>query len=132
MGLATAMPGAIDARTWRCDTLRTMATVTSINRANFAVGDRVHHRLFDYRGVVVDVDSRFQLTDEWYEAVAKSRPPKDKPWYHVLVHGSTQATYVAERNLEPDASDEPIRHPLLSHYFSGFERGRYVSDRRSN
>ena len=40
-------------------------------------------------------------------------PPKDEPWYHVLVDGSTQMTYVAERNLEADPDPGPIQHPLL-------------------
>lgn len=109
-----------------------MGTVTRIDRARFSIGDLVHHRLFEYRGVVADVDSTFQLTDEWYEAMARSRPPKDQPWYHVLVHGSTQTTYVAERNLERDSSARPISHPMISHYFSGFTDGRYISDSRSN
>ena len=52
-------------------------------------------------------------------------PPKDRPWYHVLVHDSQQVTYVAERNLEPDPSPDPIRHPLLAHHFSEFRDGRY-------
>lgn len=109
-----------------------MGTVTRIDRAKFSIGDLVHHRLFEYRGVVADVDSTFQLTDEWYDAMARSRPPKDQPWYHVLVHGSTQTTYVAERNLEPDSSARPISHPMISHYFSGFADGHYISDSRSN
>lgn len=58
-----------------------MGTVTAIRKSKFSVGDLIHHRLFDYRGVIVDIDAAFQLTDEWYEAVAKSRPPKDEPWY---------------------------------------------------
>ena len=103
-----------------------MATVTNITQARFAVGDLVHHRLFDYRGVIVDVDPSFQSWDDWYEAVALSRPPKDKPWYHVLVHEAAHTTYVAERNLEPDASVVPIRHPKLDSIFSRFESGRYV------
>jgi heat shock protein HspQ len=109
-----------------------MGTVTRINCAGFSIGDLIRHRLFEYRGVVVDVDSTFQLAEEWYEAMAKSRPPKDKPWYHVLVHGSTQITYVAERNLERDASAKPISHPMIGHYFSGFTDGHYLSDGRSN
>ena len=109
-----------------------MGTVTKIVRAKFAVGDLVYHRLFDYRGVVVDVDPTFESTEEWYEAVAKSRPPKDKPWYHVLVHEAMHSTYVAERNLEPDESASPIEHPMLEHWFSRFENGRYISDGRAN
>ncbi len=44
--------------------------------AHFSIGDLVHHKLFDYRGVIVDADPRLMLCDEWYEAVARSRPPK--------------------------------------------------------
>jgi heat shock protein HspQ len=109
-----------------------MGTVTSISSARFAVGDLIHHRLFDYRGVVIDVDPSFQSTEEWYETVAKSRPPKDKPWYHVLVHEAAHITYVAERNLEPDHSTAPIEHPMLEAFFARFEGGRYVSDIRAN
>lgn len=102
-----------------------MGTVTHIGRVKFSVGELVHHRLFDYRGVIVDVDRDFQGTEEWYEAVARSRPPKNRPWYHVLVHGETHTTYVAERNLERDKSLEPIEHPLLDQFFTRFENGKY-------
>jgi len=104
-----------------------MGTVTNISTVKFSVGDLVHHQLFNYRGVIVDLDRNFQATEEWYEEVAKSRPPKDKPWYHVLVHGSVHSTYVAEQNLEPDDSEEPIKHPMLDHFFSKFEKGKYIS-----
>lgn len=100
--------------------------------SRFSIGELVRHRLFDYRGVVVDVDHEFMLTDEWYEEVARSRPPKDKPWYHVLVHEATHNTYVAERNLEPDTSGEPISHPLVELEFSEFRDGRYVPSTKSN
>ena len=110
-----------------------MGTVTSISKAKFAIGELVKHRLFDYRGVIFDVDPTFQLTEEWYEVVARSRPPKDKPWYHVMVHGATHTTYVAEQNLARDSSTEAVDHPLLEHFFSGFEDGKYLSSgRRSN
>ena len=103
-----------------------MATVTNITRAKFSVGDLIHHRLFNYRGVIVDVDRKFQGTEDWYNQVAKSRPPKNKPWYHVLVDESTHSTYVAEQNLEADESLEPINHPVLDRYFSKFDNGRYI------
>jgi heat shock protein HspQ len=96
------------------------------NRAKFHVGQMIHHRLFDYRGVVIDVDADFQGTDEWYEQMAQSRPPKDQPWYQVLVHDAEHLTYVAERNLEPDADGGPIRHPALDHFFVAMRDGRYV------
>lgn len=108
----------------------TSATVTA--HPHFAPGEIVRHRLFDYRGVVVDVDATFELTDEWYDAVARTRPPKDQPWYHVLVDGAEHATYVAERNLAADDSGEPIEHPWVTQLFDGFEDGRYVNGEPSN
>jgi len=92
----------------------------------FFVGQLIHHRRFHYRGVVVDVDPEFQGTEEWYQAVARSRPPKDKPWYHVLVHGSEKMTYVAERHLEQDPSSAPIEHPLIARFFTRFQDGKYI------
>lgn len=97
-----------------------------VTRAFFSVGETVHHKNFDYRGVVVDVDPCFQGTDEWYEKVAKSRPPKEQPWYKVFVHESWVQTYVAERHLEADLSGHPIIHPLIEVYFSGFRNGIYL------
>lgn len=95
----------------------------------YGVGQIVSHRLFGYRGVVVDVDPEFQGTEQWYEAMAKTRPPRDLPWYHVLVHGASHQTYVAERNLNPDTSGDPVVHPAVEHYFSGMADGSYVSRR---
>ena len=101
-------------------------------RARLRIGQPIHHKRFDYRGVIVDVDPAFQLSEEWYEEMATSRPPKDKPWYHVLVHDAQHMTYVAERNLEPDLSGEPIRHPLIDQFFSGFENGLYRPKQKAN
>jgi len=100
--------------------------------AQFSIGDLVHHKLFDYRGVIIDVDPRLMLSDEWYEAVARSRPPKDQPWYRVLVHDAIHETYVAERNLEPDASSTPVRHPLVDTFFRNFSDGHYSTAGRIN
>ena len=91
----------------------------------YSVGQIIHHLRFDYRGVIVDVDATFQGTEEWYQEMAKSKPPKENPWYHVLVDQSFTMTYVAERNLEADPSPKPINHPLVDQYFSRFEKGSY-------
>ena len=101
--------------------------------ANFGPGQLVKHRLFDYRGVIVDIDPVFMGTDAWYEEVAQTQPPKDKPWYRVLVNNSLHETYVAERNLQADDSTESINHPLISNYFDEFNNGKYVNNaRRTN
>ncbi len=96
-----------------------------MNEAKFTIGQIVHHRLFNYRGVIIDVDYKFLGSEEWYQHVARSQPPKDQPWYHVLVNDTARQTYVAERNLESKEQFEPIHHPLLNHYFNGKEGAYY-------
>lgn len=98
-------------------------------RARFRVGQVIHHKLFDYRGVIFDVDATFQGSEAWYDAMARSQPPKDQPWYHVLVHRAEHMTYVSERNLEPDLTGEPVVHPGLDQYFDELRGGLYVRER---
>jgi len=87
--------------------------------AKFSVGQIVQHKLFGYRGLIFDVDPEFSNDEEWYEQMARTRPPKDKPWYHVLVDGAEHVTYVAERNLEvAENTADPIEHPLLAELFA--------------
>lgn len=97
--------------------------------AKFSVGCVVEHCLFGYRGVIFDVDAHFEGSDAWYEQVARSRPPRDRPWYHVLPNGLEHTTYVAERNLEAADPPSPIEHPLLDHLFDDFRNGRYIIHR---
>ncbi|OMH38357.1 DNA-binding protein [Motiliproteus sp. MSK22-1] len=100
--------------------------------AKFFVGQLIHHRLFDYRGVIVDVDPSFMLSEEWYQQIAKSRPAKDQPWYRVLVHNAIHETYVAESNLELDTENEPISHPEVANFFDAFVDGHYVMNIQTN
>ena len=95
-------------------------------KAKYCIGQLIQHKLFDYRGIILGVDLEFKSTDEWYEVVAKSRPPKNEPWYHVLVDKTQQMTYVAEKNLQPDKVRQPIDHPSVGDFFSDFQNGRYI------
>jgi len=45
----------------------------------FFIGQVVHHKLFDSRGVIDDVNNKFLGNDEWYTKVVRSRLPKDQP-----------------------------------------------------
>ena len=103
-----------------------------MHHAQFSIGQVVVHSKFSYRGVIFDVDAEYCGTSEWYEHVAKSKPPKDKPWYHVLVDGQLMTTYVAERHLQLDKNPEPITHPLTEDYFDNFEGGVYRNHRAHN
>ncbi len=93
--------------------------------ARFCIGQVVRHVLFDYRGVIVDVDATFSHSEQWCQVMARSKPPIDQPWCHVLVHGRGYETYVAERNLAADESGEPIEHHLVPIVFQPFEGGLY-------
>ena len=94
-------------------------------QAKFQIGQIIHHRLFDYAGVIFDVDPLFQGTDEWYDQVALSQPPRDEPWYHVLVHDAVHTTYVAEQNLEVNAKPQKINNPLTDEIFFEFDGELY-------
>ena len=96
--------------------------------ARFAIGDVVRHRLFDFRGVVFDVDPEFANSDEWYDSIPEAiRPPKDQPFYHLLAENAetTYVAYVSQQNLVPDESEEPVAHPQISDLFDRLEGGRY-------
>ena len=99
-----------------------------VSQARFGLGDVVRHRLFDFRGVVFDVDPVFANSEEWYETIPEAiRPPKDQPFYHLLAENGEQSyvAYVSQQNLIHDESDEPIDHPSIAAYFDGFDGSRY-------
>lgn len=99
-----------------------------IDRAIFAPGDVVRHRLFDFRGVVFDVDPVFANSEEWYEAIPESiRPAKEQPFYHLLAENDDSAyiAYVSQQNLMADGDGGPVDHPQIDSLFEEMEHGRY-------
>ena len=107
---------------------RANLTAPPVSHARFAIGDIVRHKMFDFRGVIFDVDPVFANSDEWYEAIPeKIRPSKDQPFYHLLAENidSSYVAYVSQQNLVADDSDEPIDHPAISGLFNEFADGRY-------
>ena len=104
-----------------------MTPTINMPSARFAIGEVVRHRLFDFRGVVFDVDPVFANSDEWYEAIPEAlRPPKDQPFYHLLAENaeSSYVAYVSQQNLLLDDSEEPVEHPAIATMFQR-EDGRY-------
>ena len=96
--------------------------------ARFAIGDVVRHRLFEFRGVIFDVDPVFANSEEWYDAIPEDiRPAKDQPFYHLFAENSESnyIAYVSQQNLVRDDSEEPIDHPAVESMFNGFDDGRY-------
>jgi len=39
---------------------------------DYKIGQLIKHKLFDYRGVILNVDDSFKSTEEWYNNVAKA------------------------------------------------------------
>ena len=101
-------------------------------KTKFKIGQIVRHKIFNYTGVIFDIDPTFEGTEEWYENVAETKPPKDKPWYHLLVNEEDYTTYVAERNLIILKEPQPIKHPLISIVFDDFDGEAYKLKINSN
>ena len=55
------------------------ATPSEISEAEFSIGDVVRHRIFEFRGVIFDIDPVFDNSEDWYlsipEAVASGEEP---------------------------------------------------------
>jgi len=88
----------------------------------------VRHRMFDFRGVIFDIDPVFANSEEWYEAIpSEQRPNKDQPFYHLLAENedSSYVAYVSQQNLLQDQEGGPVDHPGVPQLFEGFAGGRY-------
>jgi heat shock protein HspQ len=108
--------------------LPSVAQRTHIPNARFGLGEVVRHKIFDFRGVVFDVDPVFANSEEWYDSIPEAmRPSKDQPFYHLLAENaeSSYVAYVSQQNLVTDDSDEPVDHPAIGTMFDRVEGGRY-------
>ena len=97
-------------------------------QARFGIGDVVRHRLFDFRGVVFDIDPVFANSEEWYESIPEAiRPTREQPFYHLLAENdeSSYVAYVSQQNLLGDGAGGPVDHPQIAEMFDRFENGRY-------
>ena len=97
-------------------------------RTRFAIGDVVRHRMFDFRGVIFDIDPVFANSEEWYAAIPEDiRPERDQPFYHLFAESdeSSYVAYVSQQNLLNDSMGGPVEHPEVHQLFENFENGRY-------
>ena len=93
-----------------------------LKKAKFSIGEVVRHRLFEFRGVIYDVDFQFNNSEKWYQSIPKeARPRKDQPFYHLLAENDeiTYEAYVSEQNLVLDDRNDPVAHPLVNEIFKG-------------
>lgn len=97
-------------------------------QARFTIGDIVRHRVFDFRGVVFDIDPVFANSDEWYDSIpAELRPIREQPFYHLFAENdeSSYVAYVSQQNLLADGDGGPVEHPALPELFDEFDGLRY-------
>ena len=112
---------------------RRLIEVPRQTKARFAIGDVVRHKLFDFRGVVFDIDPVFANSEEWYEAIPENvRPRRDQPFYHLLAENedSSYVAYVSQQNLLSDSDGGPVDHPSVTQLFDDYDNGRYRLRRR--
>jgi heat shock protein HspQ len=101
----------------------------NVTSAQFTIGQVVKHRIFEFRGVIVDVDPEFSNTEEWWLSIPEEvRPSKDQPFYHLLAENESAAyeAYVSEQNLLIDDTGEPVNHPQVAEVFGEFLGNSYV------
>jgi len=91
----------------------------------FRVGQVVRYRKTGSRGVVIRVDSSYRGDDTVPRLEQALTAIVGGHWYQVLLDGAHYGSYLSESALDRLDSTSPIQHPLLSHYFSGFENGLY-------
>ena len=87
---------------------RSVGQQIDIPLARFAIGEVVRHKLFDFRGVIFDVDPFFANSEEWYDSIPEAlRPSKDQPFYHLLAENAetNYVAYVSQQNLVSDESE---------------------------
>jgi heat shock protein HspQ len=94
----------------------------------FNIGDIVKHRIYPFRGVIIDVDPEFSNTEEWYQSIpAEIRPSRNQPYYHLMAENTETfyTAYVSQQNLVKDDENGPLEHPDLEEMFSGIDKGKY-------
>jgi len=99
-----------------------------IVKTAFSIGDVVRHRIFDFRGVVFDIDPVFANSEEWYQSIPEPiRPAKEQPFYHLFAENgeSSYIAYVSQQNLLADHQQGPINHPGIDAVFEGWNGDQY-------
>ena len=100
----------------------------NIRNTQFSIGQVVRHRVYPFRGVIVDVEPEFNNSEEWWQAIPEEvRPRKDQPFYHLLAENedTSYVAYVSEQNLLIDDSGIPVNHPEVAQVFGEFLGNSY-------
>ncbi len=108
--------------------MRKTPPTAPVTEAQFSIGDVVRHRIFEFRGVIFDVDPVFSNSEEWYQSIPEAvRPAKDQPFYHLFAENSESSyrAYVSQQNLLCDGKSGQIDHPEVEKFFGSWSGSRY-------
>jgi heat shock protein HspQ len=97
-------------------------------KSRFCIGDVVRHKMFDFRGVIFDIDPVFANSEDWYSAIPEEiRPSREQPFYHLLAENEegSYVAYVSQQNLIADGDGGPVSHPQIASIFEDFDGARY-------
>ncbi|NJM51447.1 MAG: heat shock protein HspQ [Sphingomonadales bacterium] len=99
-----------------------------IAEARFSIGDVVRHRIFEFRGVIFDVDPVFANSEQWYQSIPEAvRPAKNQPFYHLFAENAENSylAYVSQQNLLSDTQAGPVNHPAIKEFFGEWSGANY-------
>jgi heat shock protein HspQ len=102
--------------------------MSKIAVAKFNIGQVIRHRMYPVRGVVFDVDPKFDDSDRSHEMLLiEGREHRDQPFYYLLAENEQTpfVGYFSEQSLLADASDDPVQHPQINDLFERDEAGCY-------
>ena len=106
-----------------------VAIRSKMSIAKFGIGQVIRHRLYEFRGVVFDVDPEFADREGSFEAVQliEARQRRDQPFYYLFAENDrlSYIAYVSEQNLLADLSGEPVSHPQIDDLFEHDPHGGY-------
>lgn len=112
-------------------TPQTKAQTAFNQSAKYQIGQVVRHRSYSFRGIIFDVDPKFNGTEEWLQSIPENiRPKRNQPFYHLLAEAEqteeSYIAYVSEQNLIRDDSGKPVNHPAATQLFPQQRDGVYI------
>ncbi len=91
----------------------------------YPIGQKIQHTRDGWRGIIVDYDLYCVNNSESFES-DETRPDRNQPWYHILIHGTEQRVYVAHAQIIQDPTKDTVQHPLVPYFFAQSQDGAYI------
>lgn len=117
----------LDDLTEDCEPLKVKRRVDSVK---YHVGTIMHHRMYNYHGVISGWDEKCEMPMEWVVqmGVDQLNGGHLQPFYNVLVEDHT-TRYVAQENILIPKDPHPILHFSAGKYFAAYKGDHYQPNR---